>query len=67
MTDLLEPEEVGRVLMNVCNTFFMEEEYSVESRIESVFCEKMLDFAEDKYNAWYNRHKNFIENNPKKC
>ena len=66
MIDLLEPEEVGRVLTSVCTTFFTDTEYSVESRRESVFCERMLDFADDKYEKWYNKHKNFIEGNPKK-
>jgi hypothetical protein len=66
MVELLEPDQVGRVLTSVCDAFFNDSEYLVESRQESVFCEKMLDFADDKYEKWYSKHKNFIESNPKK-
>lgn len=69
MRDMLGTDGVQRVLLAVCDDFFNidgDPEFDFESKSEDAFYEHLLGYAKEKGNAWYNRHKNFYERNPKK-
>jgi hypothetical protein len=65
--DMLEPEQLQRVLVALCDDFFsLEEDIELKTKAEYQCYKRLFDYAEEKHCAWYNRHRNFIDNNPKK-
>lgn len=69
LRDFLEPEQIGRVLVSLCDDFFEVDEdvkLELDGKSEHSSYKKLFDWAEDKHTAWYARHRNFLENNPKK-
>lgn len=59
-------EAIKNILKAVCDYFFKDEPQDLNSREDFVFYNRFLDFAVEKEKAWYRRHKNFLEDNPKK-
>ena len=67
LKDFLEPEQMGRVLMCVCDDFFeTEERIDMAYNTEHKAYTKLYNWAQNKYNSWYQSHKKFFEENPKK-
>lgn len=66
MRDFLTAEERARVFDAVFDAFDGKERFPLETPQERIFFEEMYAYGKKRAQAWYNRHYNFFENNPKK-
>ena len=67
--DCLTPEEFRSVIINVVDKIRDSENFEEPEHLSKGayrFYSEMYDIAESRAVKWYNQHKSFIEDNPKK-
>lgn len=57
---------IGAILKAVVDYFVKGKEPIFKYDADLKFFNHLVNYAIEKEDAWYRRHKNFIENNPKK-